>query len=575
MSKVLERRQLSVNILCFELPPIGDGAAALLKAWLTRLEKLCSPDVTVVWPPPDDAVENARRAMWRGEPFLIAGDSSRVEVFLNGLDKDSARIVKDCAYCWFLSDSVDLAHESLPSGRPVALNWNHHEQNIVRDALKRLGQFPNLKGISSSCDRIRRDIVRIASGATGPSHSVLILGPSGCGKELVFQSLIERSPRCARPKRPTSGAWLHMEPGMAMTELVGLVRGDKDEQFAGLLDLFSDGSLFVDDFESAPRYIQETLLRIMEDEKGEYYPVGSARPKFTNAWLLFATNRNLDEFLRAKKLRRDFFYRFGTRIISIPPLLDRPADVPAIAQALWDKLWRSVEGAAPQPDPRARGAGREQEQRREPLRSCLLRRLVAGDVDWGGNTRTLRTALDLVVSMMRDPEYNGFSQADLVGVLLARGRSPIEWLHVLEPKATAPVAARLEKQIREADRGHPRELGPSVLVEDPLEDNLTPSEARAKACLTSAGWDRFRRLCKAAPPTQGNGVRVSVRLARLVWYVSLSPSITWKVAKRVTGASQNTDLRDLKLLADGPTPLLKPVPDSKPAAYERVSEMFN
>jgi DNA-binding NtrC family response regulator len=550
-----------VRILCFVLPPIREE---VFKDWLTQLENLC-PSVTVVWPPPKQVPEEIRRAMWRGEPFLIAGSRDRLLSFLNRLDPDSVIVLKDFAYCWFLSDSHELTHASLPAGRQVLLNWASHEQNIVRDALEVLTSAPGMKGLSASTDRIRRDIRRVAEGLTGPSRSVLILAPSGCGKELVFRSLVAQSDRKAQKSRPTGGAWLNMEPGMAMTELVGLERVDRDaEPFPGLLKLFSNGTIFIDDFESAPKYVQETLLRVMEDEKGEYFAVGGKDAKYTNAWLLFATNRNLDEFLTAKDLRPDFLYRFGTRIISIPPLIARPADIPAIARTLWDKLWQdalaSASGSAPAQPP--------------PLRSDALRRLLSGDVDWGGNTRTLRTALDLVVSMMRDPVYNGVSQADLVGVLLARGPSPIDWLQVLGPK-TPVTGKRLEEQILYSDGRHPRVKGPSSKEEDPLEDALTRSESQAKAHLTPEGWRRFRQLCRSARQSpDGTPVRVSVRMARIIWYVALLPLVNWKTAHYMTTAAEATVNSDLKHLAGGQAPLLRLVPGTKPPAYERIPEMF-
>jgi DNA-binding NtrC family response regulator len=294
----------------------------------------------------------------------------------------------------------------------------------------------------------------------------------------------------------------------------------------------------------------------MEDEKGKHFAVGGRDAKYTNAWLLFATNRNLEDFLNSKDLRSDFLYRFGTRIVSIPPLKARPADIPAISQTIWSRLWRDASAEPP------------------PLRSDALRRLLSGDVDWGGNTRTLRTALDLVVSMMRDPAYNGVSQADLVSVLLTRGPSPIEWLGQLGPKAPV-VGKRLEEEILHADGRHPRVKGPSRKEGDPLEEALTRSESQARTRLTPEGWRRFRQLCRSARQSpDGTPVRVSVRLARIVWYAALSPLINWKIAHEITTAAEATVNSDLKHLAGGETPLLRSVPDTKPPAYERIPEMF-
>jgi hypothetical protein len=98
--------------------------------------------------------------------------------------------------------------------------------------------------------------------------------------------------------------------------------------YPGLVQLFTNGALFIDDFESAPRNLQETRLRIMSTRRGHaaaYRKVGGNRNEETNAWLIFATNSAVDKLLHDERLREDFLYRFEDRVVMIPPLKERPA----------------------------------------------------------------------------------------------------------------------------------------------------------------------------------------------------------------------------------------------------------
>src|SRR5215213_1552745 len=293
----------------------------------------------------------ASHAVWLGDPFLVIGDSRCLDAYLTTLDQQEIEILNDCAYFWLLTENEGFTHPKLPTDRLIALSWHASGQNVVREALRLLQAFPRLKGLSKRMHLIREEIKRISFGPVSPGYSVLILGDSGVGKEEVAQSLFEASERGKRDDVEGSsmyavgGAWLNMEPGMALTELIGLApnRNDKSK-YAGLLKLFSNGALFIDDFESSPVNVQETLLRIMSTRRGMpaiYRQVGGTKDESTVVWLLFATNANLQKLRDASRLREDFLYRFEDRVLIIPPLAERPADFPAIAHDLWKSLWES------------------------------------------------------------------------------------------------------------------------------------------------------------------------------------------------------------------------------------------
>jgi hypothetical protein len=118
-------------------------------------------------------------------------------------------------------------------------------------------------------------------------------------------------------------------------------------------------------------------------------------------------------------------------------------------------------------------------------------------------------------------------------------------------------------------------MGPSNKHGDPDESDLTPSETKAREALTTDGWNSFRNVCKsAAPTTSRKHVRRSVRLARIVWYLSRSSSITPEVVSELTGVKDNTARDDLGVLQNGTCPLIRHVVRSKPVAYEPNFEMF-
>jgi hypothetical protein len=401
-----------MTVLYFPLGRLGDEMQRTTTHWRNKLE-------AVQWefPPNGDERETAKRAMWRGSPFILAGENDTLDRYLEDLDGDSAEVLKDCAYFWVLTGSGEYTHRHLPTDRPVNLDWNNPSQHIVSAALKRLVRFERLKGLSRSTDIVRRRIEQLAEGETGPGCSVLILGPSGSGKEEVAQALVNASERKNRGMQALSGAWLNMEPGMAMSELVGLSRGLESERIDGLLKQLSERAMFIDDFESAAACVQETLLRVMSVPEGSpapFRPVGGQSDLITNVWPIFATNRDVKSFARP-----DFLYRFGARIVWLRPLDERPADFPAIAQAVWTAIW---ERHPTNKDGKPEGPW-------EPLRSGAVKHLFAADLNWDGNVRALAALLRLVAADMRNPSMNGWSQERIINQIISRGRGYWDWVN--------------------------------------------------------------------------------------------------------------------------------------------------
>lgn len=521
-----------MRLLLFPLSTVDERA----KKWL---DVLATADAELELITYDDRF--ASHAVWLGDPFIVIGDSRQLDAYLTTLEYKELEILNDCAYFWLLTENEGFTHPKLPTDRLITLSWHTSGQNVVREALRLLQSFPRLQGLSKRMHFIREEIKRISLGPVSPGYSVLILGDSGVGKEEVAQSLFEASER-GKPGAVGSssmyavgGAWLNMEPGMALTELIGLAANRNDKSiYAGLLKLFSNGALFIDDFESSPVNVQETLLRIMSTRRGKpsiYRQVGGTKDESTLVWLLFATNANLQKLRDASRLREDFLYRFEDRVLIIPPLAERPADFPAISYAVWRSLWEFTNREA------------------DVLRSSHLSEIYGRKFRWEGNVRTLRALFALVVSMRCNPAHNHRSVGALIEMILARGDTYWHWVRIFETKFYV-TGQSLVEEIRNADSGH-KCFGsmPGARLD---ENQLLPSERKALEVLTAEGWSIFKKLLSDAPPTKSKDIlRVSVRLARAIWYVSQTESINVKILQELTGVKSDQTARgDLAILAN-------------------------
>jgi DNA-binding NtrC family response regulator len=485
-------------------------------------------------------------APWCGDPFLLVGSPNELTGYFSRIDSLDRRALEDNAYYWCLTSASDYENPLfMRAGRPVALNWHHGEQNVVNERLHLLDRFDrlngSLKGLSKGMHLLREEILRIAVGPVSPGYPVLIHGASGSGKEEVARSLFDASSRSNKKLHAVGGAWLKLEPGLALTEMLGLEPGRAHAQaYPGLLELFRDGAIFLDDFESAPPNVFEALLRIMATHRGRpatYRKVGGLVDRQTHVWLMFATNQPLEQLLDSKSLREDIFYRFEDRILVIPPLRERLADMPAIALTIWDQLWEF------------------DSQRKVPLGLVAVKRLAEADLAWEGNVRTLRALLGLVVSMRSNPAHNASPPSDLMSVIISRGKRFGDWVGIFRT-GYFKTGESLLARIRQGDAGQ-NCFGPSA-KHGSAADDKAPSVLAARGVLKAPdGWDLFVKLASTALPTKSsNTVRANVRLARIVCYVAENGSISASTAQQLGAStdgeklSEATAIKDLAVLAN-------------------------
>jgi DNA-binding NtrC family response regulator len=186
-------------------------------------------------------------------------------------------------------------------------------------------QFDQLVGASAGMRRLFREIEKVApSDAT-----VLLVGESGTGKELVAHSIHARSSRRDRPFVAVNASAL--PESLAESELFGHEKGAFTGAVAsrpGRFELAHGGTLFLDEIGTLSATIQSKLLRVLESREVER--VGGRRSIAVDFRLISATNENLEEKVAAGVFREDLFYRINAVPIRIPPLRDRPDDIPML-----------------------------------------------------------------------------------------------------------------------------------------------------------------------------------------------------------------------------------------------------
>jgi DNA-binding NtrC family response regulator len=174
-----------------------------------------------------------------------------------------------------------------------------------------------------------QEIVEVIQQVAPTDITVLITGESGVGKEVIAKAIHLGSPRSKKPLITVNcGA---IPEGIIESELFGHERGSftgASEQRKGYFELADNGTIFLDEIGELPLSAQVKFLRILEN--GEYLRVGSSVPRKVDVRVIAATNKDLEHEVRQKTFRADLFYRLRSVNITIPPLRNRPEDIPAL-----------------------------------------------------------------------------------------------------------------------------------------------------------------------------------------------------------------------------------------------------
>ena len=291
--------------------------------------------------------------------------------------------------------SVETAVEAIQSGaadyltKPVNLQElrtklpraveavRERQANIeLRRRLDKRYGFESILGHSSGMRRVFDMLAQVSS----TNATILILGESGTGKELVAQAVHRNSPRKDGPFVAVNCA--AMSEGLIESELFGHVKGAFTGAVSakeGRIVYANGGTLFLDEVGDMPLDTQAKLLRVLETR--EVLAVGGNEPRKVDIRLLAATNRDLDEMVRAGSFREDLMFRLRVITVQLPPLRERAGDIPLLIDHFIGELneehGRAVRGITPE------------------ARTMLAR------YTWPGNVRELRNAIENMVLLAR------------------------------------------------------------------------------------------------------------------------------------------------------------------------------
>jgi len=398
-----------------------------------------------------DGMPRDRRSLWVSgglESIRKDGEEFPAEATLSGFDVDGRR-----CYTLILRD-VDARREAERRLRHLTA-----ETRYLREELEAAENFGEIVGESEPVLQMLRDVQRVADTDT----TVLVLGETGTGKELVSRAIHRASSRSDGPLVRVNCA--AVPPSLMESEFFGHEEGaftGATSRREGRFALADGGTIFLDEVGELPLELQPKLLRVLQE--GEFEPVGSERTRTVDVRVVAATNRYLEAAVRAGDFREDLYYRLNVFPLVVPPLRERGDDVVLLARTFLDRF--------------ARRMGRTV----HPLTPRDEERLRA--YSWPGNVRELQNVMERAVITAR----NG--RVDLSGVLPGdrpAGRRPSVPGDV-DPRANA--AAPLPRAGGDPAHGDDGSAGagepiPPILTEAEMKDLERANLIRA---LEATGW---------------------------------------------------------------------------------------
>ena len=212
------------------------------------------------------------------------------------------------------------------------------EKLYLEDEIRGEMDFEGIVGQSSAL----RHVLNLVETVAPSDSTVLMLGETGTGKELIARAIHDRSRRKDRTFVKLNCAAI--PTGLLESELFGHERGaftGAISQKIGRLELADQGTLFLDEVGDIPLEIQPKLLRALQER--EFERLGSTRTKKVDVRLVAATNRDLEKMIENREFRSDLYYRLNVFPIRIPPLRERPEDIPLLVRYFAQKYGRRME----------------------------------------------------------------------------------------------------------------------------------------------------------------------------------------------------------------------------------------
>lgn len=302
-----------------------------------------------------------------------AQDPPMQVVVITGSDSKRAALeaVRRGAYGFFEKplDPAELLHIVNQAARMRLLEI---ENRRLREELSRPPGFAHLTGSSAALERVLKQARSVAA----TSATVLLSGENGTGKEMLARAIHQESPRASGPFVAVSCAAL--PEALIESELFGHEKGSftsATQMHKGRFELANGGTLFLDEIGDLSAAVQVKLLRVLQER--EFERVGGIKTLTVDIRLIAASNRDLEKEVAAGRFRQDLYFRLNVVPLHLPPLRERPDDVPILAAHFAAKAAQKYNQPTPELEP------------------ALVEVLV--DYDWPGNVRELENLIERLV----------------------------------------------------------------------------------------------------------------------------------------------------------------------------------
>jgi DNA-binding NtrC family response regulator len=315
-----------------------------------------------------------------------------------------------------LLSAVNQAIERRPMIEPE--NNSGEERSSIEDNLRGETRFREIVGNSAAL----RDVLQEVELVAPSDATVLILGETGTGKELIASAIHQRSRRRNKPLVRVNCTSIPKE--LFESEFFGHAKGaftGAIRDRAGRFEAAAGGTLFLDEVGEIPLELQSKLLRVLQEKS--YERVGEEKTRHTDVRILAATNRDLEKEIAAGRFREDLYYRINVFPVKVAPLRERTEDIPILA-GHFVQLSAKELGL---PKPRLTRAGIEN----------LL------NYDWPGNIRELRNVVERAVILAR----GGALEFDLPGN--ASNPASIERIEINRPESEIVTEPEMRRRERE------------------------------------------------------------------------------------------------------------------------------
>jgi formate hydrogenlyase transcriptional activator len=295
---------------------------------------------------------------------------------------------KDGKYRWFLIQYNPFRNERGQITRWYATGTDiddrvrteertRNENLALREQIDRDSMFEDIVGSSDALRKVLRQVAKVAAS----DSTVLILGETGTGKELIARAIHKRSNRADRAFIGVNCAAI--PPSLIASELFGHEKGaftGATQLRMGRFESANGGTIFLDEVGDLPAEIQIALLRVLQEREIER--VGSNRPIPVDVRVVAATHRDLKLLVAEGKFRHDLLYRLDVVPIQMPPLRERVADIPLLVEYFIDRF------------------GKRAGKRFGTIDKKLLKAFQA--YGWPGNVRELQNVIERAVILSED-----------------------------------------------------------------------------------------------------------------------------------------------------------------------------